>query len=701
MNPIHKRRCQMSFFTQYAKITGLLLMLELTTSAQTVTVFQENFEQPQNIQFNNLKITSDSPGEGRYSAHLSYPVKPKSEVALAAGRKIIEVKPDTWYKMKVRHKNNIKIGEVKFGLIESRSAKERKVAYHDWRWKAIPLNITEWKTYEMEFKTASNTHGVQLYLRTENGNSGSSWWDDISIVEFNKVFDPIEIKSFPAAGSFTDIPTRRAYMITKGDPLQRAVRQRNTTYHWETLDLGKEKLCLEYRDLPKGSSIESKLVRGRKNYFSEIKNAEGSGKLDYSLKLDALPEGIYLFQTTLTVGGKKVCTKEKEIWRINSGKSATPKHEPIIKSSTGQERQRQINGKNYALIYASAAPTWGLLSHHRQYCKPDLTTYIKTMQEQFGQDVFSVWYWRGPQWDDKRGEFLKEGIKKYREHLDFLAANNCYGRVRLEFAAHKKEPLNFDEIRQLVRVVKDHPALLEWHLDEPEIQKYTPEDMIRVYRIIKEEDPNHIVSINLCDPAKFHLYAPSSDIASYDIYPFPGTSLLENRKRTIALLKAFPNAPFDSYLQMFNFNTLEMPTFDQIRATFILDRINGSHSLIAYAWGEFRKSFLTDPELQSYYRAIVSMFRRLEPVLSNGIPRRLELNSTTGHVPFRALDYQGETIILMVNISPDTPADVTFSHPVCEAEDFFDSAWKYKGSNGKFTFRLKPVETKVIRLSNH
>ena len=55
----------------------------------------------------------------------------------------------------------------------------------------------------------------------------------------------------------------------------------------------------------------------------------------------------------------------------------------------------------------------------------------------------------------------------------------------------------------------------------------------------------------------------------------------------------------------------------------------------------------------------------------------------------------------MVNISPDTPADVTFSHPVCEAEDFFDSAWKYKGSNGKFTFRLKPVETKVIRLSNH
>ena len=104
MNPIHKRRCQMSFFTQYAKITGLLLMLELTTSAQTVTVFQENFEQPQNIQFNNLKITSDSPGEGRYSAHLSYPVKPKSEVALATGRKIIEVKPDTWYKMKVRHK---------------------------------------------------------------------------------------------------------------------------------------------------------------------------------------------------------------------------------------------------------------------------------------------------------------------------------------------------------------------------------------------------------------------------------------------------------------------------------------------------------------------------------------------------------------------------------------------------------------------
>jgi len=32
-------------------------------------------------------------------------------------------------------------------------------------------------------------------------------------------------------------------------------------------------------------------------------------------------------------------------------------------------------------------------------------------------------------------------------------------------------------------------------------------------------------------------------------------------------------------LQMFNFKTMDMPSFDQLRASFLPDRINGSHSL--------------------------------------------------------------------------------------------------------------------------
>ena len=677
-------------------MVGLFLLLVQAVFAQPI--FFENFENLKTNQFRTVNIVSENPGEGAYSAHLAYSEKQTSDVVEAIAPKVIEVQPDTWYKMKVRQKNDIKNGESKFGLIESRSATERKVVWYARHWKAIPLNITEWKDYEMEFKTAANTHGIQLYLRTENKGVGSSWWDHISIEKFDKKIDPIEIKPFYAAATFTDIPTECAYMVVKGDLLNETDRRRRTTYHWRTLDLKNEKMMLVYKDVLKDSTIVAKLIRGKTIYFTDTRKVEGSGTLDYSLKLQTLPEGIYLFQAVLMVNGKPLCTKEKEIWRIESRKSVTPKHEAIIKSGTGPHRQRQINGKNYSSIAASMAPTWGLLSHHRDYCKPDVDTYIDTMQKQFGQDVFGVWYWRGPQWDNKDDEFVKSAIVAYREHLDFLAKHNCYGRAGIVLSTYKKMPVNYDEIRKLVRGVKSHPALLSWTLDEPEVKKYSPEMMLKIYKMIKEEDPNHIIDVNLCSSRSFQDYASCSDIASFDVYPFPGTSLLENEKRTMVLLKAFPTAPFDSYLQMFNFNTLAMPTFNQVRATFILDRINGSHCLLAYSWGESRKSFLTDLELQGYYRAIVSMFRRLEPVLSDGKEQKVDAHFSTNYVKACSFSYQGETIILLVNISPDTKATVDLKWNADQAENFFDSAWKYQSKKGLFSFHLKPVETLVLRV---
>ena len=148
---------------------------------------------------------------------------------------------------------------------------------------------------------------------------------------------------------------------------------------------------------------------------------------------------------------------------------------------------------------------------------------------------------------------------------------------------------------------------------------------------------------------------------------------------------------------MFNFNTLAMPTFDQLRATFLLDRINGSNSLISYAWAEKRQSFLSDAELQSYYRAIVFMFRRLGEKLNNGKNFDLKVKASTDYVVSRAVDCNGEKILILLNISPDTPADVSFRINSKSAEYFFDSAWKYHGKDGVFLFRLAPLESKVLK----
>jgi len=142
-----------------------------------------------------------------------------------------------------------------------------------------------------------------------------------------------------------------------------------------------------------------------------------------------------------------------------------------------------------------------------------------------------------------------------------------------------------------------------------------------------------------------------------------------------------------------------MPSFDQLRSSFLLDRINGSHSLTAYAWGERNQGFLTDMELQSYYRAIVSMFRRLEPILRQpGKP--VPVTSSHEFVASGVFQDGTDQVIIIVNISGDTPADITFAFPASAADNYFDPQWKYAPSNGKYHFRLGPNGSKVLRLKN-
>ena len=197
------------------KMSLLFLLFALAAVLHAAPVYVETFEEREKNSISDIRIEADNPASGKFCGHLDYAPGAKSPVRQAQGHKVIPVEPGQWYRMSVKTRNDIKIGEVKFGLIESRSAEKRVSQYYDWHWKAVSLNINEWRSYAMEFKTAANTKGVMLYLRTENGFSGSSWWDDIKLEKFDKKFPPFEIKPFRAAATFTDIPSKAAIAVTK------------------------------------------------------------------------------------------------------------------------------------------------------------------------------------------------------------------------------------------------------------------------------------------------------------------------------------------------------------------------------------------------------------------------------------------------------------------------------------------------------
>ena len=60
---------------------------------------------------------------------------------------------------------------------------------------------------------------------------------------------------------------------------------------------------------------------------------------------------------------------------------------------------------------------------------------------------------------------------------------------------------------------------------------------------------------------------------------------------------------------------------------------------------------------------------------------------------------EGDTpVLLLVNLSNDTPTEVSFATEAVSASDFFDDAWSYPLEGGKIKLNLKPNGSAVIRL---
>lgn len=74
-----------------------------------------------------------------------------------------------------------------------------------------------------------------------------------------------------------------------------------------------------------------------------------------------------------------------------------------------------------------------------------------------------------------------------------------------------------------IKTFRDHPALLGWYIsDEPNGYKILPEKLEEIYRIVKENDPWHPVSIVFMAPfLASKKYAGALDIVMADPYPIP------------------------------------------------------------------------------------------------------------------------------------------------------------------------------------
>ncbi len=110
------------------------------------------------------------------------------------------------------------------------------------------------------------------------------------------------------------------------------------------------------------------------------------------------------------------------------------------------------------------------------------------------------------------------GIKVHYNLLSLSGSGGVSSRIDGLTDEEKKERL-INEITAL----RDHPALLAWYIaDEPTGSKISPEFLESVYRIVKEADPWHPVSMVFNAPFMSSVrYVNAMDIVMADPYPVP------------------------------------------------------------------------------------------------------------------------------------------------------------------------------------
>jgi hypothetical protein len=159
------------------------------------------------------------------------------------------------------------------------------------------------------------------------------------------------------------------------------------------------------------------------------------------------------------------------------------------------------------------------------------------------------------------------------------------------------------ELRRLVGRFKNHPALGAWKgADEPEWGKRPVSDVLRAYRTVKAEDPDHPVVIIHAPRGtveSLRAYNKTADILGADIYPVgypPGThSLLTNKTLSlvgdhtrIMMDVANQQKPVWMVLQIAwsgvikPGKTLRFPTFSEERFMTYQAIINGARGLVYF-----------------------------------------------------------------------------------------------------------------------
>lgn len=266
--------------------------------------------------------------------------------------------------------------------------------------------------------------------------------------------------------------------------------------------------------------------------------------------------------------------------------------------------------------------------------------------------------------------------------------------------------LSDDEKRRLlineVKTFMDHPALLAWYIaDEPDGHKIMPEKLEEIYRVIKETDPWHPVSIVFMTPfTKAKDYAMAMDIVMADPYPVPVYPVTMAGNAARMLKKEFAGRmPVWIVPQAFGGGEywLREPTTQEIRSMTwqaIIEGATGIQYFIRQGLNIFPKSTATWNECGRMAMEI----KTISPWLLSD-EETIPVKSLSPDISVTSKMYRGQLLVLAVNkTNSPRPAVLTISSNInSRAKVIFENR-TVTVSGGVINDYLPPFGSQVFKI---
>jgi hypothetical protein len=231
----------------------------------------------------------------------------------------------------------------------------------------------------------------------------------------------------------------------------------------------------------------------------------------------------------------------------------------------------------------------------------------------------------------------------------------------------KIEGISDTEKRELllneIRTFRDHPALLAWYIaDEPNGYGLSPDSLRQIYRLIKENDPWHPVSVVFMAPfLSSKKYSDALDIVMADPYPIPDMPVTMVGDAGASLSSEFKGKkPVWMVPQVFGGGELwsREPTIQEIRSMTYQAVINGARG-IQYFVRQGLNLFPKSTAAWNECGRMAAEFAELNPWLLSD-EETIPVTSGSRNIQVLSAIHDGQLMILAVNRT-NTPQRADYS----------------------------------------